>query len=384
MMDKLINLTVKMSRLEERELVIIGNYGAMNLGDEAILAGVLREIKKESWQIEVFGESVHLEVTVLSYNPWETRRIHGVESHYLLPFGVRSWLRGIFQLEFFKTLMVLKKADLVLMGGGGLFSDESWMAIRLWSFQIAWARFFRKPFVMYGQSVGPLRSRWARKKVGRIFEAARSITVRDEKSRDFLKKCSVSKEIKVQPDAALGLKGAAEIENRAGQMREWLSENSLKKYSFVVVALRRWAGFTHEKQHELARFLDWISQKHSLGIVFVPFCQLGQNDELVEQEVFQLMKKKEAVVLRPYDNDFWMIMALIKEAKMLIGMRLHSLIFSEIVGTAIIGIAYSEKVSSFLRSIGKEGQGIELKELSFEGFCEIFAVIESLEIRFNK
>ena len=48
---------------------ISGSYGGMNLGDEAILAGIVSQLR----------ESLPVEITVFSRNPEDTLRRHDIE-----------------------------------------------------------------------------------------------------------------------------------------------------------------------------------------------------------------------------------------------------------------------------------------------------------------
>ena len=56
--------------------VIIGNYGSTNIGDEAILAAIVDRLRLRD-------KSSH--ITVLSYNPQTTERIHNVKAQVLFP-----------------------------------------------------------------------------------------------------------------------------------------------------------------------------------------------------------------------------------------------------------------------------------------------------------
>ena len=67
-------------------IVLVGNFGAENVGDELILAGFLRKLGKELPKAKV---------VVLGGNPNLVRRFHGVDALPHLPTGWRSfWRRG--------------------------------------------------------------------------------------------------------------------------------------------------------------------------------------------------------------------------------------------------------------------------------------------------
>jgi polysaccharide pyruvyl transferase WcaK-like protein len=78
---------------------ISGSYGGMNLGDEAILEGILSRIRA----------TVPAEITVFSRNPSDTLARHGVER----AISVRSLTRREVTPE-------VQRLDLLILGGGGL------------------------------------------------------------------------------------------------------------------------------------------------------------------------------------------------------------------------------------------------------------------------
>src|SRR5579862_7188054 len=96
-----------------KHIVISGNYGATNLGDEAILKSILQTLSK------VYPDA---KISVMTSHP-------GAHGFAMVPAGVRSFFRGVQNGSFRKTLKVFKECDLVLFGGGGLFTDEKPQAI---------------------------------------------------------------------------------------------------------------------------------------------------------------------------------------------------------------------------------------------------------------
>ncbi len=112
------------------KLLISGYYGAGNIGDEALLAGLLEALR---------GEPVT--PVVASLDPRATARDHGVAS-------VDRWL-GL--------PGAVLASDAVLSGGGGLLQDvTSQRSLRYYLGVVRFARLLRKPVVVFAQSLGPL------------------------------------------------------------------------------------------------------------------------------------------------------------------------------------------------------------------------------------
>lgn len=144
-------------------ILLIGNYGVGNIGDEALKDYFLNLLKDHK-------------VTVLSANPREGEL-------YRLPIGIRSF----FTTPWIRTLKAFYNTDGVVFGGGSLFTDvESVWAPILWGKHAFWARLFRKPIFMAFQGVGPLKTALGRALTGFAFKKAVMISVRDKASAEYL------------------------------------------------------------------------------------------------------------------------------------------------------------------------------------------------------
>ena len=81
-------------------VVVSGYYGSKNAGDEAMLAAM----------IEVLSDlEPKLNITVISANPEDTKKRHGVHAI--------SWI------DLGAIVSALRKADLMISGGGSLLQN---------------------------------------------------------------------------------------------------------------------------------------------------------------------------------------------------------------------------------------------------------------------
>jgi len=116
------------------KIVISGYYGFGNMGDEALLAGMItafRRLKPE------------LEITVLSAAPEKTARLYEVKAigRYYTPVILKELL----------------SCDVFVSGGGSLFQDVTgWKTVPYYSLLVFWARLLGKSVVFYAQGLGPL------------------------------------------------------------------------------------------------------------------------------------------------------------------------------------------------------------------------------------
>ncbi|KKP38573.1 hypothetical protein A2229_00690 [Candidatus Peregrinibacteria bacterium RIFOXYA2_FULL_33_7] len=312
----------------------------------------MQEINKADWIRNEFQSAFEIEISVLSNDPANTLKLHNARSYYLMPFGARSLLRGIFKGEFFRTWNQIKKADLVIFGGGGLFTDEL-KANLLWSWQALFCYWLDKKVWHYGQSVGPLKKKRSQNIVKKVMDKAWKISVRDQESKEILMNIGVNKEVEVRDDPALNLRNRKEIEGIKEKVNLFLKNYDLEPNEFIGVSLRKWSNLTDEKKKKVALFLDEQIEKENLKVLMVPFARIPENDTEILKEVKSLMRNQEQVIIKDYTDNFWEILYLWKKSGFILGMRLHSIIFAEIVGKPFYAISYSDKVLNFLKSIDK-------------------------------
>ncbi len=334
-------------------ILICGNYGATNIGDELILKGLLRCIFDKD----------HI-VTVLSNNPLETSKRYNVKSVYFLPTGFRSFLYAICTFSLFKSLYAYIKTDEFIFGGGGLMQDEKPRAIFIWSVHIALALLLRKKIKILGNSVGPLNKKWSRGLVRFLFNKAEELTVRDAISKKLLKDIDVKKEIAVVEDFALKL----EIQS---------PKPPLSRGLYIILSLRDWlTGKEKQKfESELISLINYLTQEKHYEIIAIPFEKLRDDDERYLNYIQGKVLNKKMFHVQKYSSNVNKIFELYQGAKCVIGMRLHSIILAEKFKKPFIALTYSDKVKDFCESIGKEKRCFDIKKINFDA---IYDVPESL------
>ena len=151
--------------------MLIGNYGVGNLGDEALRDYFLREFAEVQWQ-------------VVSAEPQAGELPR-------LPGGLRSLLR-----PWWKTIAGLWKADLVVLGGGSLFTDvESLYACFLWWWHVALSRLLGQPVHVAFQGYGPFRSTLGAWLGRSAIAMAEAVSVRDVESKTRIESQGMNKKV---------------------------------------------------------------------------------------------------------------------------------------------------------------------------------------------
>lgn len=295
-------------------IVISGYFGFGNEGDEAILQSMIDALRH-----------IHptIVLTVLSHNPEQTK------THYKV-HAVNRW-------KLTTVIKALKQADGLISGGGSLLQDKTSMkSIPYYTGIIHLAKLYKKPIFVYAQGMGPITHPISKFLTRLAINRRVKITVRDDKSRCLLEDLNITQPISEVPDAVFGLKYSL-------QESTWLSSLNLKNY--IAVSLRPWTD--HEVfTSELINILDDLSSE-GFPIVFIPMH--GVDDTKAAKDVSNAMSQPSFHV--PADTPLNEKLMIMKHAEALLGMRLHALIFSSIVGTPFGAFSYDPKIDALTHQV---------------------------------
>ncbi|MFC1686695.1 polysaccharide pyruvyl transferase family protein, partial [Patescibacteria group bacterium] len=163
-----------MSKNKKSKVFIIGFYGCHNIGDEAILTGILESLNET-------GHS--FEVRALSHNPKHTEEIHQIK-------GVKQSLhKGFLRMLFFEWFGILKSifwADILFLGGGSLVHDLRFYNLPILLGACIFGKLLGKKTVLYGCGVGPITTKLGKWCCRNLLGRFDLITVRDERGVKWL------------------------------------------------------------------------------------------------------------------------------------------------------------------------------------------------------
>ncbi len=314
-------------------VTILGYYGVPNIGDEAILAGMLQKLRS------AFPDAL---INVSARDEAYVRRMHDVET---------------FPLDQMRSfLAVASKSDIILVGGGGLFFDTPFQVLPFWLGRIVAARSVGTPSVLYSVGVGPIEKRRSRRYLRLGLRYADAISVRDEYSAELLRKCGVKREVSILPDPALLLEPAAESRAKEILREEGVPEDGGLK---IGISLRFWQAFDKSQQKRFAghvrKALEMTAAKSDVSFVMVPFQlppALGDIGLMEEIAAGSACEDDIHFVRGSYSPAE--VKAVLSQMDLMIGMRLHSLIFSLTLGVPSIALSYASKVASVMETFGSK------------------------------
>lgn len=325
------------------QIGVSGSYGGMNLGDEAILEGILSQLRL----------AVSADVTVFSRNPEDTRARHRVERIV----GARAMTRREVAPE-------VQRLDLLILGGGGILYDaEAEIYLR----EVLLAHEMNIPVMVYGVSAGPLVTTSARRAVRDALNKCEVITVRDRLGLRLLEDVGVTHDIVLTADPALLLKPEP-------LSREALQAEGVEFDRHLVGFSVREPGpaapnIDPDQYHTmLAQAADFVVERLGADVVFVP---MERGDVQHSHGVVAAMRNAErAEILRRRYSPAQML-DLVGKFEFAIGMRLHFLIFAAISGTPFTALPYASKVMGLLEDLG-----IDMPPLEDVGIGQLLARID--------
>jgi len=311
------------------KIVISGYYGFANAGDEAMLAAILKALH---------SKDSSLEMTVISGNPEVTKQVHKVNSiHRFSPLEILAAMRG---------------ADLVISGGGSLLQDVTSKRSLLYYLAIlAMGRLLGKKVMLFAQGIGPIKSSFMRKLTKYVCSSVNIITVRDKDSLYELRRLGVpDSKVHLTADAVMTLPVESKDFGRALLNRYYVPEHKM----LIAISVRKWRE-DDRYLLEIAKAADRLIDDRNAHIVLLPL-QYPLDVETCRRVQQMMVNKLESTVLA-VDCDTEEFLSLIGNFNLLIGMRLHALIFSAVMGIPFVAVSYDPKVDGFVKDVGGVSAG---------------------------
>ena len=159
--------------------IVSGYIGFDNFGDEAIAKVLTDRLKKSGAE----------KITLISSSPEKTAQIHKVDSCKML--------------DFWKSLC---EADVLISGGGSLLQDVTSVKSLIYYLGVIYsALILHKKVEIFAQGIGPINSKAGQILTRFALSNADTISVRDKKSQELLKKWGIKSELVKDPILELEL-----------------------------------------------------------------------------------------------------------------------------------------------------------------------------------
>lgn len=346
----------KMSSI--KPIMISGYFGFGNCGDEAILMSMIQEFSKTTSKDKI---------VVLSQDPEKTKLLYQVDA--------------VYRLNPILIISRMKKSSVFISGGGGLLQDASGkgFSILYYLSLLFLASMFNIPSVIYGQGIGPVEKNINKKLIKWVLNRANIIMLRDKQSKIFLEKLGVKKNkpIIVNADTAFLLKGKEVPEAIKDKYSLENSQRTAVKNMNIAMVIRncKEVGMDYEsKIIKYAGISDHLIEKYQANLFFIPF-QI-QTDLPLMKDIIKKMRFSTAKCIEEelHPDE---ILSLISNFSLIIGMRLHSIIFATIANKPFIAIDYDPKVKYYVHSLDLPELLINLNQLTVKNLDNKLKYIEA-------
>jgi len=307
-----------------KKILIAGYYGYQNSGDDAILHAICHDIA---------GINQAIETVVLSYKPAATEKEYKIKA--LDRFSFRQVRQG------------MRTCDICLMGGGNLLQDgTSSRSLYYYLGLLLLAKIYRKKIILYANGIGPI-NKWLNKKITKwVTNQVDVITLREHLSYEVLNQLGIHQpEVVVTADPVFNL----EVSETISIDQVYQANQIPKDQPLVGVLFRHWHYEAYYTE-KLARICDQIIENYGYTIVFIPMKH--PVDQAVGEAIGKKMKHPSYQV-REHLHEEAMI-ALIKDMRFILSMRLHGLIYGAMNKVPMIGFNYDPKVKHYINELNMQ------------------------------
>jgi polysaccharide pyruvyl transferase CsaB len=333
---------------------VLGSYGGMNLGDEAILTSLLFDLHRRRPDARIL---------VFSRDPDHTRQAFP-------EVDTEPW-RGVSRDRLATTL---RELDLLVLGGGGIIYDtEARRYLRL----AAEAQEYGVPVFGYALGAGPLTEELDRGIARAVLQDAVEVTVRDEGSKVVLEEAGLRCPMTVTADPALLLDpedfGCDELQNEGvpnGQRTVGMSVREPGRAAQQIDV---------DAYHQLlAHVGDFLVQRLDAHLVFVP---MERQDIGHSHAVLSYMAAADRGHVLHGTYRPCQILGLMRHIDLAVGMRLHFLIFAAIAGIPVLPLPYAGKVFDFAQQIGAPSLSGVIREAAGPLLAEVDRLWDERSLR---
>lgn len=314
-----------------KNILIYTATGEYNLGDECILASEVAYLRKRfpvaTIRIVTYDPLSSLvpvdpEISTISYFPNRIRK------HPLKNF-----------IAFFQNIVSIFQADMIVVGGGGIFYDtefgQSFDTLRrTWSLRFFCMQLFKKPVVFW--SIGIDLSNEHLRQVSWWFTYKKAkLSVRDPYSQKLLGDIGVPSERIMDPVFLWDPPVRKTVRNSG-------LETPNKR---IGIALR--SGYLQDEAENIERIVRYL-QAHGFEVIFLSHSFHPTNILSNDQEIFQADAERFHVAITKNMRE---TLDLYPTLDFVIGMRLHANILSIVHGIPFYSISYGNKTRAILQEL---------------------------------
>lgn len=346
------------NKLTSDTVLIIGWYGTETIGDKAILHSLIEGLRSRP--------KPPRRIVLSSFFPWY--------SHYTL----REL--GLHDIDIVETWAVdfesmCSTADEIVIGGGPLMELQS-LDQMLFAFIAAARR--GSVARIDGCGIGPVSSPPYQAVISEIVRLSSHVTLRDAKAVAWCRTHAPTSVPTVIEDPAADFVRGVSSGTLQPPSPVYFSRDLIGPPGGIACFLRDWpveyrgavpveefAKVKASFESELSEFLCSIATETESTVRLLPMnCFVEGGDDRV---LARRMQKQNSQFTSPsLPASPWEIISAMKEARLCVCMRYHSVVFAHTLGVPFIAIDYTNegKIGAYLRERGMEGHLISTQDIA--------------------
>lgn len=394
-----------------KRIGLLGHIGTRNLGDEAILASVIQNIRLRRPGAEIVGFTANPEDTFQRHglrsfpirqpdkssgrsSPSEAQpastgrlknRLKKIPVVYPLLKKIQrtqqSLLSLLAELKFLaQSYRRLKGVDLLIIMGSQQLNDYFGGP---WGFPYTlfkWcglAKLVGARIAILSVGAGPINTALGRFFVKRVLSLVDYRSYRDQISSDFVEKMGVRGENPVVPDLVYSLRIEPTYSRNGRGPRPVVAVNPVPFFDG-----RYWPEHCSETYRcyleKMAVFVQWLIENH-YKIVFFP-TQLRADPRVIE-DLRAMLDERGALdsqqILSPQPiQSLGDLLSTLAGADIVVATRYHGVVLSYLLNKPVLGIAYHKKTEDLMRKIGQSKYALDIQRMDPEVMRERFITLE--------
>ncbi|NJL35713.1 MAG: hypothetical protein HC840_22255 [Leptolyngbyaceae cyanobacterium RM2_2_4] len=336
---------------KQKKVLICGFYGNYNLGDEAMLSGMI-QLLREQYQ--------HLSFTVFSNDVKDTSQRYGVRA-----------IDHLNRKQRLQRLLAIAQSQYFILGGGDLLRDSVLSSIaKTWLKPLQQAINLNCRTAVLGISVGEIWRDESKMLIPKVLNRVDLIAVRDNNSKQVLESLGVTQKIYVMSDLALQTLPKVAHERVHSFDQPPQVGISLRHLSLRGQSVNQDLYPTILK--EVAAVADALVEKYGAVIHFLPLRTFADryhnndDDYVSALAAMRYSRYSSQFIVHRYFDSLSAFNDVISTLDLIVGMRLHSLILGAGIGVPVIGAEYDPKIRGFLEEINQANRCLSLEDFNQE------------------
>lgn len=340
----------------KKTILIFSTSGSDNTGDDAILLGAVRLIRKNL---------PHQHLCIITTDATKTPQVdNSIFIQHDLNGGPR--IQTLFRVDFIGIFKSMFVSRLVIFAGGTIIHDSHPLNLIYFLSMTVLAKILKKKVIYLGVGVNDIKTKFGKILTKKIVSLSKNIYLRDKISAYKISSLGITKH-HVGTDLAFLVEYPIK-EPHKDTIQFIKSKKTKKLFGFSVYGKYNQKNHLKRKYNLdteaniLAEVGEKFMRKYNARLIMIPN-ELPADSTFLKQIYNKIANKNDILFIKERLNPIELV-NLLRKLDFNFNMRLHSVIFSIIAGIPFLNLEYAPKVTSLLNSYDLLETSITFSEVS--------------------